>query len=65
MDDNQQTQIWERIRADVRIEEDFRKQQNRQALRIQFERQKNLVRENERELKSHRQKLSRSMSREW
>lgn len=37
------TQILERMKADARIEEDFRKQQNRQALRLQLEERKNLV----------------------
>ena len=51
MDFQNGTAIPERVKTDLRIEEDFYKQKNRQALRIQFERQKNLVRENERELK--------------
>ena len=51
MHDFEQAQIIEKIKADTRIEEDFRKQQNRQALRGQFEIQRNLVREKERELK--------------
>lgn len=42
---------YERAKLEMRIEEDFRKQKNRQALRLHTEQKKNLVREEERELK--------------
>lgn len=51
MNSLEKTQILERMKADARIEEDFRKQQNRQALRLQLEEKKNLVKEYERELR--------------
>lgn len=51
MNNSEATQILERMKADARIEEDFRKQQNRQALRLQLEERKNLVKEYERELR--------------
>lgn len=45
------TENYERAKAEMRIEEDFQKQKNRQALRLHTEQKKNLVREEERELK--------------
>ncbi len=51
MNNFEETQILERMKADARIEEDFCKQQNRQTLRLQLEEKKNLVKEYERELR--------------
>lgn len=45
------TDVSERVKAEIKIQEDFQKQKNRQALRLNTEHQKNLIREEERELK--------------
>lgn len=42
---------YERMKAEIKIHEDFQKQKNRQVLRLNTEQQKNLIREEERELK--------------